>query len=199
MVVTGVNSIQLIYMNSNDSWSTANSSQARMEITATTAGNKIYFASGWSGINISKTIDIYDAATDKWTVSSLQQSRTAMASIAASGKIFWAGGSGIMNSTGWSNNDNAEILDLSSGVTSSVCILPRSRFSAVKKNENIVFFTGGNGTQFEIYNIVSGEWSTGVLDQSIRDAAIISVNNTIYVAGGNVNGVLSNQVWKLEF
>jgi hypothetical protein len=27
----------------------------------------------------------------------------------------------------------------------------------------------------------------------------ISVSNIIYVAGGYVNGVLSNQVWKLEF
>ncbi|MGE5106935.1 MAG: hypothetical protein ACM3H8_05295 [Sphingobacteriales bacterium] len=32
----------------------------------------------------------------------------------------------------------------------------------------------------------------------IYGASIISVNNTIYVAGGYVNGILSNQVWKLE-
>lgn len=42
-------------------------------------------------------------------------------------------------------------------------------------------------------------WSIGVLPQNIEGASIISVNNTIYVASGYVNGVLSNPVWKLEF
>jgi len=189
-----------IYDNSN-SWSTANLSQARMDIIATTSGNKIYFAGGRSGINASKTIDIYDAATNSWSVSSLQQPRTEMASIAADGKISWAGGHS-WNGTGWTNSDNAEILDLNTGTTSSVCIFPRSSFGAVKRNEHIVFFTGqydNNGTQFEIYNTISSKWSTGILNKSIQGAAIISVNNTIYVAGGLVNGAYSNQVWKLEF
>jgi len=34
---------------------------------------------------------------------------------------------------------------------------------------------------------------------SIKHASIISLDNTIYLAGGFVNGVLSNKVWKLEF
>ena len=194
-----------IYDNSNNSWSTATLSQARMDITATTAGSKIYFAGGFiGGINASKTIDIYDVVTNSWSVSSLQQPRTWMASIFAGGKIFWAGGANIWNGAEWVNNDNTEILDLSSGVTSSVCILPRSRFSAVTKNENIVFFTSygsdpRNGTHFEIYNLTTNTWSTGVLPVKIQGSSIISVNNTIYVAGGNVNGSFSNQVWKLEF
>jgi hypothetical protein len=191
-----------IYDNSNNSWSTASLSEARMDIIATTSGNKIYFAGGRIGINASKTIDIYDAATNLWSVSSLQQPRTAMASIAAGGKIFWAGGAYTLNAAGWANNDNAEILDLGTGGTSFACILPRSGFSAVKKNEHIVFFTGyhsGDGGQFEIYDTTSGKWSTGILNQKIQGAAIISVNNTIYVAGGLVNGAYSSQVWKLEF
>ncbi|MGZ8559669.1 MAG: hypothetical protein ACXWWC_15105 [Chitinophagaceae bacterium] len=38
-----------------------------------------------------------------------------------------------------------------------------------------------------------------MLSQKIAAASIISVDNTIYIAGGYLNGVLSNQVWKLEF
>ena len=191
-----------IYDNSNNSWTTAVLSEARMDITATTSANKIYFAGGHNDLNVSKKIDIYDAATNSWSVSSLQQPRTGMASIAAGGKIIWSGGGSTMGGTGWGYNDNAEILDLSTGVTSSVCIVPRSGFSAVKKNEQIVFFTGssgGDGSQFEIYDTTSGKWSTGMLNQRIQGAAIISVNNTIYVAGGMVNGAYSAQVWKLEF
>jgi N-acetylneuraminic acid mutarotase len=56
-----------------------------------------------------------------------------------------------------------------------------------------------NGTHFEIYNLTSNLWQTGKLDKSIQGAAIISVNNTIYVAGGKVNGAFSDQVWILEF
>ncbi len=70
-------------------------------------------------------------------------------------------------------------------------------FNAVKKNEYIIFFTGyngGEGDQFEIYDTTSGKWSTGMLNQKIQGAAIISVNNTIYVAGGFLNGTYSNQV-----
>jgi N-acetylneuraminic acid mutarotase len=191
-----------IYDNSNDSWSTATLSEARMDITATTAGNKIYFAGGRTDFNASKTIDIYDAATNSWSVSSLQQPRTGMASIAAGGKIFWSAGANSGSGTGWAYNNDAEILDLTTGVTSTTCVIPRSWFSAVRKNDKLVFFTGisgGDGTQFEIYDTVSGIWSTGQLNMKIQGAAIISVNNTIYVAGGMVNGAYSAQVWKLDF
>ena len=190
-----------IYNNSNDSWSIATLSQARMDIAATSAGNKVYFAGGRNGMNVSKTIDIYDAATNSWSVSSLQQPRTDMANIADNSKIFWAGGANNFNGAEWTSNNSVEILDLNTGVTSSVCIHPRFGFSAVKKNEQIVFFTGydGSGVEFEIYDTVTGIWSTGKLNQKIQGAAIISVNNTIYVAGGIVDGVYSNQVWKLEF
>ena len=186
-----------IYNNSNDSWSIATLSQARMDIAATSAGNKVYFAGGRNGMNVSKTIDIYDAATNSWSVSSLQQPRTDMANIADNSKIFWAGGANNFNGAEWTSNNSVEILDLNTGVTSSVCIHPRFGFSAVKKNEQIVFFTGydGSGVEFEIYDTVTGIWSTGKLNQKIQGAAIISVNNTIYVTGG----IYSNQVWKLEF
>src|SRR6187399_2367933 len=135
-----------IYNNSNDSWSIATLSQARMDIAATSAGNKVYFAGGRNGINVSKTIDIYDATTNSWSVSSLQQPRTDMANIADNSKIFWAGGANNFNGAEWTSNNSVEILDLNTGVTSSVCIHPRFGFSAVKKNGQIVFFTGYDGS-----------------------------------------------------
>jgi hypothetical protein len=58
-----------------------------------------------------------------------------------------------------------------------------------RKGDHIDFFTGysgSDGTQFEIYNINSDTWVTGKLDQTTQGAAIISVNNTSYVAGGTV-------------
>ncbi len=66
-------------------------------------------------------------------------------------------------------------------------------------------YGGGNAValnarnKFDIYYIATNSWSVGVLPVTIYGASIISVNNTICVAGGKVNGVLSKQVWKLEF
>jgi len=191
-----------IYDNNNNSWSTAALSQPRMEIAATTVDNKIYFAGGRYGTTMSKVIDIYDAAANTWSSSSLQLPRTEMASIAAAGKIFFAAGSYSLGNAGWLYYNNAEILDLNTGATSFTCMLPRSHFSAVRKNNQVIFFTGGfsgDGKQFEIYDTVSGAWSTGVLNVSILGAAIISVNNTVYVAGGTINGNYSEKVWRLEF
>ena len=91
---------------------------------------------------------------------------------------------------------------MNSGSSTLTCLFqPNAYFSAVLKDNKIVFFTGlgVEKNKFDIYDIATNTWSIGVLSQNIESASIISVNNTIYVAGGYVNGVSSNQVWKLEF
>jgi hypothetical protein len=79
------------------------------------------------------------------------------------------------------------------------------------KDNKIVFF----GTHYydnnpnshvadkvDIYDIASNTWSIGILPFSVEQPSVISVNNTIYVAGGFINGVYgvyNDKVWKLEF
>ena len=102
-----------------------------------------------------------------------------------------------------------EIKDLNSGINSIQHLFKTGGFSmntstnAVVKDNKIVFlrfeFPNVQNEKFDIYDITTNTWSIGVLSVSINGAAFISVNNTIYIAGGYVNGVLSNQVWKLEF
>ncbi|MEO5947917.1 MAG: hypothetical protein ABIP79_13955 [Chitinophagaceae bacterium] len=205
-----------IYDNANNTWSTAALSEDRSGISATTAGNKIYFAGGLRGSYQSQTttIDIFDAANNSWSTSQLLEAKSDMAGIAVANKIYWAGGIGSISSNppiGLSNK--VEIRDLITGVSSSNCVIPRLGNSAVIKGDNLVFFTGYEdnhpleGTRFEIYNLTTNTWSTGVLNQKIFDATVISVNNTIYVAGGRgtvqgphgYGGTYFNQVWKLEF
>jgi hypothetical protein len=50
-----------------------------------------------------------------------------------------------------------------------------------------------------VYDPAAKTWMVGTLPVKIYGAAIISVNNQIYLAGGYVNEVLSDQVWKVEF
>ena len=199
-----------IYDNSTNTWSTISMGTGRMDHSATTIGNKIYFAGGTSGyytsLNVLNSIEIYDGATNTWSTSAFQgDSRMLHASIAAGNKIFWAGGLKYASLSGGTlSSDNIEIRDVSTGVSTYACISPRTLFSAVQANDKLIFFTGNNNptaanNRIDLYNLSTGTWSIGVLPVSINSSTIISVNNSVYIAGGYVNGSVSNQVWKLEF
>ena len=109
----------------------------------------------------------------------------------------------------WAESCNVEIKDVNTWSSSLTNLFEPGWWridrgqNAVVKNGKIIFFSDGypNGStdKFDIYDILTNTWSIGVLPVNILGASIISVNNTIYLAGGEVNGVFSNQVWKLEF
>ena len=194
-----------IYDNSSNSWTTTSLSEARAGIATTTMGNKIYFAGGYNDFGTSKTIDVYNAATNSWLASHLQYPRAGMGSIAVNGNIYWAGG-GYSFANSWVMNNNVEILNTSSQDPSITCLLGRTGITAVKKDDNIVFFTGyvatndsRNGINFDIYNTTTGTWSIGKLNLKVYYAAVIAVNNTIYVAGGTDGTNYFDSLWKLEF
>ena len=196
-----------IYNASTNTWSTSAQGGGRQIGATTSYGNKIYFAGGYENVGLYNEIDIYDAVSNSWSSSSLSQYKAAIAGIAVDNKIYWAGGD-VYNFPG--GGQTVEIRDINTQTTSFACLFQpnagdnygaNSAFDAVIKNNKIVFFTGQGAVKnkFDIYDITTNTWSIGVLAQNIEGAAIISVNNTIYVAGGFVNGVLSKQVWKLEF
>ena len=191
-----------VYDITTNTWTKNTLSERRGYISAVHAGNKIYFAGGQKNDGNflpSDRIDEYDLSTNTWSKSALQIPVSGLAAISAGNKIFFAGGQSISGESG-----TVEIRDVVTGAISFDCIIPRAGLSAVLKDDKIVFFTGygsdpRNGNHFEIYNLTTESWYTAVLDNSITNAAIISVNNVIYVAGGFVNGTGSDQVWKLEF
>jgi hypothetical protein len=196
-----------IYDLVNNSWSTATLSEARSFLSAETANNKIYFTGGWNeystNFNPTDKIDIYDNASGLWSTSAMNEPKVGMESIAVGNKIFWAGGA-TSNSNGITPSDKVEVRDVNTQSSSFACLFQPNTWGynnqkASVKSNKIVFFTGVTHNKFDIYDLSANAWSIGVLPVSIEKAAIISVNNIIYVAGGFVNGVLSNQVWKLEF
>ena len=193
-----------IYDALTNTWSVAALTETYLAgMSATTIGSKIYFAGGtgyWSVFDYNSTskIDIYDAASNSWSQSSLSEPRGFHAAIAVNNKIYWAGGDTLYGN----NTNSVEIRDANTQTSTFACLFQPNRvFDAVLKNNKIVFFTGEGEVKnkFDIYDLTTNTWSIGVLSQNIEGASIISVNNIIYVAGGSVNGVLSNQVWKLEF
>lgn len=82
-----------IYDLKTDKWSSSHLSQGRSNLTATSSGNRIFFAGGEYSTNISSNvIDIYDVTTGKWTIDHLSQASGYLQGISVSNKIIFAGG-----------------------------------------------------------------------------------------------------------
>ncbi len=189
-----------IYDVANNTWSTFPLPAHMAYATAVTAGNKVYFSGGscTSGI-------VYDNATDSWSTFPLLQSRQYMAATNVGNKIYWAGG--LCNTF---LSCSVEIQDLASGSFTQQNLSAPGAFwknggqNAVVKDNKIILYRTSElqntyPDRFDIYDISTGTWSVGVLPIVLKEASIISVNNVVYLAGGYVNGVFSNKVWKLEF
>ncbi|PWT77750.1 MAG: hypothetical protein C5B59_03190 [Bacteroidetes bacterium] len=206
---TGGLDIVDIYDDNSHSWTEASLSAGRYELSATAVGSKIYFAGGIYDIhNISSVIDIYDYNSNTWSTSQLQNPRTGHVGILAGNEIIWAGGAMSSYWNGYSLYDNAEIRNAGNGISSIENFSPRADFSGVKTSDKVVFFPGwtngpddASGNQLDIYDVPSKAWSIRVLRATFRGEAVVSVNNEIYVAGGQINGSSSfaNVVWKLKF
>jgi hypothetical protein len=202
-----------IYDMSTNTWSSATLSVAREGLSATVANNKIYFAGGsdWNngtgGTGVYDNIDIYDYTTNTWSTSTLHERKSHHGAIAVGNYIYWAGGEIWNNFNDYETTCNVERRDLLNGTSTVMHLFQPSNAnsnlaSGVKvflKNGSIVFYTVNS--QFDIYDPVADVWSIGTMNQSIEWGGVISVNNTIYIAGGgNVPGFpASNKVWKLEF
>ena len=189
-----------IYDLITNTWSTAALSAGRANIAAVTVNNKIYFAGGSSQnrtYSPSNIIDIYDNITGSWSTSSLTGPMGLLAGIAVAGNIYWAQDCSveIKNVNTW----NSSISHLFK--PGAAWIIDNGE-NIVLKDDKLVYFRHSDAVpdKFDIYDVATKTWSIGVLPVPVpKWSSIISVNNVIYLAGGAIDGVLTNQVWKLEF
>jgi N-acetylneuraminic acid mutarotase len=200
-----------IYQLSTNSWSTTSLSVQRNGLTAVAANNTILFAGGSNQLggsnNVTNIIDVYDNASNSWSTAALAEPKAFFAGINVGNKIYWAGG----DDGNGMPSCKVEIRDLVSQTSSTAFLFHPFSYVThegqnvlVKDNKIIWFATldplNGNSTdKFNIYDMLTNTWSIGLLPVKISGASVISVNNTIYVAGGYVNGRMSDQVWKMEF
>jgi hypothetical protein len=189
-----------IYDLATNSWRTTNFDTGRTYMTTVAANNKLYFAGGLETFNDDALdrIDVYDNTTNSWSVTRLSEPKVKLAAIAVADKIYWAGGINAGRSL-----CSVEINNINGGTSSNAFLFKAGDFDsdiAVVKDGKIIFRPRYYDNKFDIYDIGTNNWYVGVLPvNTIRGGSIISVNNTIYLSGAIVNGVLSNQVWKLEF
>ncbi len=197
-----------IYDVSTNTWSTSSLSIPRGMLTATAAGNKIYFAGGVTLANPSDytstdKIDIYDVNPGTWSSSQLSEGKGEHAAVAVNNKIYWAGGAVNAATNTFSYVSRmVEIKDLNTNTSSFACLFqPNADFEAVSNSSSIIFFRGTWGNdqnKFDIYDLSSNTWKIGVFSQTVA-GSILSANNNIYLAGAYVNGVITAQVYKLVY
>ncbi len=199
-----------IYNLSTNTWSTAPlcSEGKKGWHAAVTLNNKVYIAGGeahggsWYGSN---RIDVYDNATNTWSADFLSQGKLGLSGIAVQNKIYWAGGKTGRYPSSLEITCSVEIKDINAGSSTVQSLSKPIAWSTPVVKDNKILFFGVNNmnpdtNKFDIYDIDTNSWSIGVLPMALSwSASIIAVNNTVYIAGVESNGVISNQVWKLEF
>lgn len=192
-----------IYDLAGNNWTSHNLSHGAQGYTAVTAGNKIYFAGGiGQGESFFNTIDVYDDLSNSWSVTSFQQPRAGVAAAAKGDYIYWGGGA-VGNDLG-NLTKRVEIRNIQTGNSTFECLSYARFCNAFVKGDDIVFFTGYPVSKtFDIYNTVTRSWSIGVLPAELWGAAVVCVNNRLYIGGGvwgaNMNGSVTNKVYQLTW
>jgi hypothetical protein len=197
-----------IYNLTANAWSRASLSEERhYGHAALTVNNKVYIIGGAGANSFLSTMDIYDGPTNAWSTATMTKERAVFGAIAVNDKLYLAGGQkGPSNDTA---TCEVEIIDINTGASVIESLSRPATWNInlgqniVLKDDKIIFlrFDGrADANKFDIYDINTKSWSIGVLPQAIpAGASVIAVNNTIYIAGGLVNGATSAQVWKLRF
>lgn len=197
-----------IYDFGTTTWSTQILSEGRTSLSATVAGDKIYFAGGINPLYaVVNTVDVYDNSTNSWSFSNLQEPKADASPVVAGNKIYWAGAviENRREATGYSfvQTQHVEIKDLSTGNSVINCLFQANYVVGAQKNNQIVFLGAGGyysvKNKFDIFDITTNTWSIGLLPLDFISYALISVNNTLYIPNADINGLGSNQIWKLEY
>ncbi len=183
-------------------WTSSQLSQLRVGISVASAGNKILIAGGNTVNGISDVVDIYDVTTGQWAINHLSQPRFLMAATSTGNLIFFAGG---IDNVGISKI--VDIYDITTGTwTTNQLRVPRQFLSAAAAGNKVLFagglVPGGNISVgdsswtniVDVYDAVSGKWTTSNLNRGRAYIAGASSGNKIIFAGGDAYSIPVNEV-----
>ena len=179
-------------------WSTAQLSQARFGLSATSVGDKVFFAGGIADstateTNLSNVVDIYDTSTNTWSTTNMSQPRVWFSATSSGSDVFFGSGD---DGNGISNT--VDIYHTSTNTWSTVTLPhPRTFLSATSAGGNVFFGGGWNGAasnSVDIYNTSTSTWSTTTLSQARWALSAASVGNKVFFAGGYTGSNDSNAV-----
>jgi autotransporter-associated beta strand protein len=175
-------------------WTTATLSQARQNLSATSAGGLVFFAGGDTSSGDSNVVDIYNTSTSVWSTATLSQARNQLAATSVGNQVFFAGGQ--------ASSGISSVVDIynTSTNTWSTASLSQARVNlAATSVGNAVFFAGGLTSSsvsnvVDIYNTSTNIWSTTNLSQARYDVAATSADGLVFFGGGYSGSTYSSVV-----
>jgi len=187
-----------VYDVSTNEWSVDSLQEGRAFHDAVEVNGKVYFAGGENSYQGRvNTVEVYDVVTHDRNYTSFTGLTGRVSGNSSNGEIFWAGNSCI---TAAMNADDLSMENLYG-------IQANNGSKVVVKDGKVLVLKYGLNV-FDIYDPQQKTWHVGKLPVPIRlSAAIISVNNVVYIAGGLIscspipNGcipVYSGEVFRLE-
>lgn len=175
-------------------WSTTSLSQARFAFTAASENGKVLFAAGAINNLVSTSrVDIYDVATNQWSTLDRSFAGAKPAAVAAGGKIYIAGGYDIPSGT---ESKEIDVYNTNTGLweTPLQLSVARGSLSAVRVGSKLLFAGGVTINAFatkeqgisvvDIYDLVSGIWTTHQLSAGRGWMSSIVKGQKAYFAGG---------------
>ena len=175
-------------------WSIASLSQARFAFTAASENGKVLFAGGASNNLVSTSrIDIYDVAMNQWSTLERSFAGAKPAAVAANGKIYIAGGYDLLSGT---ESKAIDVYNTNTGLweTPLQLSVARGSLSAERVGNKLLFAGGVTINAFatqeqgisvvDIYDLVSGTWTTHQLSAGRGWMSSIVKDQKAYFAGG---------------
>ncbi|TMI65087.1 MAG: hypothetical protein E6H07_03975 [Bacteroidetes bacterium] len=203
-----------IYDTVSQTWSTAELTQARYDISVIAIGNKIFFAGGTDDWFFTSRIDIYDVSSNTWSTAELSKARGRMAVAAIGNKVFFAGGDCFDGADGGtminSVSDVVDIYDMSTNAwTVSHLSERRGSLEFAGTSLNNKFYVAGGffhqwgassyiSNKVDVYDDVSGSWSTTTLTNARADIGTAVADNKIFWVGGHGLSGSSDEVEILD-
>ena len=190
------------------SWQTHQSSKARLIGATVSAGDKIFFAGGYSWVFYPSggewdesfdNVDIYDVSANTWNATHLSKARERIGGATIGSKVFFAGGTfytgnGYPNQI-WDVSNVVDIYDMGTNSWSATTLsVARGNINAVVIGDKI-YFVGGMGyginvsNVVDIYNNSTNSWSTSDLQTvvaSLSPPPGMGVIDKFYSVGNNI-------------
>jgi hypothetical protein len=170
-----------IYNTTSGTWTTAELSTPRILNAGTcTLGNKVFFAGGLSGPNLTTSrIDIYDWVTNSWTQRELSQPGAHLAVI-VQGKIWFITPNSTLIDVYDGATGNWNTMNLSSPVFGNP--VTSTYYCKPLQIGNKIYFTGSQ--QVKVYDLATQLWSAISLSEPKFLVPAVASNGKIVFIGG---------------
>jgi hypothetical protein len=183
-----------IYDMSTHVWSTAELSQARIDMGVAVLGNKIFFAGGYiSSDNHTSRVDIYDAGSNTWSIAELSEARINPAGVSLGNKIYFGGGCPLDGGLAETPSSRVDVYDATTNTWSTAELSEARTSLAAASLGNKILFAGGSGNRgfskkVDSYSDGINQWSIDSISEVRSGLVAATVSTKAFFAGGWIGG-----------